>query len=54
MNRLIERLKTAAVNRARYIRTRDEIARMPAEIAIDLNIYPGDAEKIARQAVYGV
>jgi len=53
MNRLIQTLKTAAEKRARYLRTRDEIARMPLAIALDLDIYPGDAERIARKAVYG-
>ncbi|WP_168732884.1 hypothetical protein [Aliigemmobacter aestuarii] len=39
--------------RARYISTRDEIARMPLDVALDLGIYPGDADRIARRAVYG-
>lgn len=50
---VIEKLMTAARNQARYRRTRDEIARMPIEMGWDLGIYPGDADKIARQAVYG-
>lgn len=53
MKNLIERLKTAAELRARYRRTRDEIARMPTQIALDLDIYPGDAHRIAHAAVYG-
>ena len=50
---LIDALKAAAERRARFIRTRDEIARLPLDVALDLNIYPGDADRIAREAVYG-
>jgi uncharacterized protein YjiS (DUF1127 family) len=53
MTHLIERLKREAANLARYRRTRDEIARMPLDVALDLDIYPGDAAKIARKAVWG-
>lgn len=49
----IETLKTAAANRAMYRQTRDEIARMPREAAIDLGIFPEDADSIAWAAVYG-
>lgn len=48
-----EMLRTAARNYARYIRTRDEIANMPLDVALDLGIYRGDADRIARDAVYG-
>jgi uncharacterized protein YjiS (DUF1127 family) len=50
---VFEMLKTAAANHALYRQTRDEIASLPADIALDLGIYPGDAEQIARDAVYG-
>jgi uncharacterized protein YjiS (DUF1127 family) len=50
---VINQLMTAARNHARYIRTRDEIARMPLDVALDLGIYRGDADAIARQAVWG-
>jgi uncharacterized protein YjiS (DUF1127 family) len=50
---VIRTLKTAAANRALYLRTRDEIARMPRDIAIDLGIFPEDAHRIAEEAVYG-
>ncbi len=50
---VIEKIRDARRKRAAYVRTRNEIARMPMAIAWDLNIYPGDAEKIAREAVYG-
>ena len=53
MINVFEMLKTAAVNYALYRQTRNEIANLPADIALDLGIYPGDAERIARESVYG-
>ncbi len=53
MTTVIDMLKTAATSYARYRKTRDEIANMPLDVALDLDIYPGDAERIAREAVYG-
>lgn len=53
MTQLIQRMKDAADKRSRYLRTRDEIARMPLNIALDLDIYPADAARMAREAVYG-
>jgi uncharacterized protein YjiS (DUF1127 family) len=50
---VIEKLRNARRKHAAYVRTRNEIARMPKEMGWDLNIFPGDAEKIAREAVYG-
>ncbi len=50
---LITRLKANARTYARYLETRDEIARLPLDVALDLDIYPGDADRIAREAVYG-
>ncbi|WP_173861056.1 hypothetical protein [Tabrizicola sp. TH137] len=51
--KLIETLKAAAANRALFKRTRDEIARLPRDVALDLGIYPEDADRIAWAAVYG-
>lgn len=42
-----------AAKQALYRRTRDEIAHLSPSEALDLGIYPGDAERIARQAVWG-
>lgn len=50
---IITQLKEAAAKRALYRRTREEIAHMPLDVALDLNIYPGDADRIAYEAVYG-
>ena len=46
-------IRTALQKHAAYIRTRNEIRDMPLDIALDLGIYRGDAEAMARQAVYG-
>ncbi len=37
-----------------YNRTLKELRRLPLDTALDLDIYPGDAEKLARRAVYGI
>ncbi len=39
--------------RRAYNRTLHELRRLPLDVALDLDIYPGDAEKLARRAVYG-
>lgn len=39
--------------RRAYNRTVRELREMPLDTALDLDIFPGDAEKIARRAVYG-
>lgn len=46
-------LRIAMRKRAAYRRTRNEISKLPLETALDLDIYPGDAARLARQAVYG-
>lgn len=46
-------LRTAIRKRADYNRTVAELRALPLDIALDLDIYPGDANKIAREAVYG-
>ncbi|MCU4654989.1 hypothetical protein N8I71_19285 [Roseibacterium sp. SDUM158016] len=54
MTSIITYLRSAAEKRAAYNRTVAEIARLNRDLAIeDLGIYPGDAELIARKAVYG-
>jgi uncharacterized protein YjiS (DUF1127 family) len=50
---VFEKLMTAARNQARYRQTRNEIARLPMDVALDLGIYPGDADELARKAVWG-
>ena len=39
--------------RRAYHRTLNELRRLPLDTALDLDIYHGDAETIARKAVYG-
>jgi uncharacterized protein YjiS (DUF1127 family) len=53
MTKLYDALTTAARNWVRYQTTRAEIARLPLDIALDLGIFPGDADKIARKSVWG-
>lgn len=53
MKRLLHKLRAEAAKRALYRVTRDEIARMPRSIALDLGILPEDADQMARQAVWG-
>ena len=36
-----------------YWHTVHEIRYLPRDIALDLDIYPGDAERLARRAVWG-
>lgn len=50
---MLNTFRTAIQKRAAYNRTRREIANLPLDMALDLDIYPGDAAKIARKAVYG-
>jgi uncharacterized protein YjiS (DUF1127 family) len=52
MTNLIAKVKTALNNYARYVATRNEIARMPLDVSLDLGLFRGDAEKIARKAVW--
>lgn len=53
MSNLIAELRARVARYNRYRQTRDEIARMPLDVALDLDIFPGDAERIARKAVWG-
>lgn len=50
---MLTMLKEAARKRRAYLRTREEIARMPRDVALDLGLFPEDAAKIAFAAVYG-
>jgi hypothetical protein len=50
---MIAKLRQTLRDRAAYRKTVREIRSLPIDIALDLDIYPGDAEPIARQAVYG-
>jgi uncharacterized protein YjiS (DUF1127 family) len=53
MTSIMTHLRTAAVKRAAYNRTVDEISRMPLDVALDLGIFREDAHQIARKADYG-
>ena len=53
MKTLIARLRDTAVKHAAYRRIRNEIATLPHAEALDLGIFPGDADRIARKTVWG-
>lgn len=48
-----ERVREANAKRRLYNRTVTEIQSMPRDVALDLGIFPEDARRIAREAVYG-
>lgn len=53
MKTLFDAFRDYAAKRALYRRTRDEIAGLSRAEALDLGIFPEDAARIARQAVWG-
>ena len=53
MKKLYALYRAEAAKHAAYRRTRDEIASLPRSVAIDLGIFPEDADRIAREAVWG-
>lgn len=53
MNTFFNDLRTAVRKRAAYNRTVAELQALPLDVALDLDLYPGDAKSIARRAVYG-
>ncbi len=48
-----ETLADRVKKRARYRQTVAELKSLPTDVALDLDIYKGDAERIAHRAVYG-
>ena len=53
MKTFMTTLRSAVRKRADYHRTRSALARLPVDVALDLDIYRGDADRLARLAVYG-
>jgi hypothetical protein len=53
MKNYIAAYRANAAKRALYRRTRDEIASLPRSIALDLGIFPEDADRLARESVWG-
>jgi hypothetical protein len=53
MAHFMSSLRNRLQKRAAYHRTVQEIRSMPLDVALDLNIYQGDAERIAHEAIYG-
>jgi uncharacterized protein YjiS (DUF1127 family) len=54
MNTFFNDVRDSLRKRAAYRRTVAELRDMPSNIAVDLGIYQGDAEVMARKAVYGI
>lgn len=50
---VLSNIRVAMQKHAAYVRTRNEIATMPQDVAIDLGIFREDAGEIAWRAVYG-
>lgn len=53
MSTLIHQIQDRISKRIRYAKTVSELRNLPIDTALDLDLYHGDAEKIAAQAVYG-
>lgn len=53
MPSMLNKLRNAVHKRAQYNRTVTEIAHMPLNVALDLDIFREDARLIAQRAVYG-
>ena len=53
MTHLCDSLKTRLERHAQYRRTLRELRSMPLDVALDLDIDKGDAQRIATRAVYG-
>ncbi len=49
----LAKLRLASQKRAAYNETVEAIRNMPQDVALDLDIFREDAEKIAYKAVYG-
>jgi hypothetical protein len=50
---LIARIQNDVANYVKFRRTAAALRALPLEVALDLDLYSGDAEKIARRVVYG-
>ncbi len=50
---VLKSVSNAVQKRVAYLRTKAELESMSLDVALDLDIYRGDAAKIANKAVYG-
>lgn len=50
---VLKLVSSSVQKRVAYLRTKAELEAMPLDVALDLDIYRGDAAKIAAKAVYG-
>jgi len=50
---MLETIRGAVEKHLAYLRTRNAIRALPLDTALDLDICPGDADRIAHRAIYG-
>ncbi|MEM9437404.1 MAG: hypothetical protein AAGA15_10210 [Pseudomonadota bacterium] len=50
---ILAEIKNRIEKRRAYTRTVQELKSLPIDVALDLDLYQGDAERIAARAVYG-
>jgi uncharacterized protein YjiS (DUF1127 family) len=50
---VIAKVRSAVAKWLQYMSTRRALENLPLDVALDLDIYRGDARRIATQAVYG-
>ena len=53
MKSLFAKYRAELARQVAYRRTRDEIAGLPRSVSLDIGIFPEDADRIARAAVWG-
>ena len=53
MTRIVRAVRAALARRRQYRATLKELSALPLDVALDLDLFPGDARRIARRAVYG-
>ena len=53
MLNFLKTLRDNAAKNAEYFRIRNEIADLPADVARELGIFPGEAHFLAKKAVWG-
>jgi hypothetical protein len=50
---VFSQVRTAVQKRMEYLATKRALENLPLDVALDLDIYHGDAARIASKAVYG-
>ncbi len=50
---VLSQVRNAVAKRMQYLATKRTLENLPLDVALDLDIYRGDAGRIAFKAVYG-